>query len=127
MTIGAGLVFPGVSPVRSRTDDRSGRSFHCGFHRSRVSQVSAKVTLSQEPQCHVRRVEMIDARIQARQVASHDVQLNLVESSGAGCGAKVDYSPRMLALFGNSRGEVQDARQILDVWDRIPARRGHCL
>ena len=70
---------------------------------------------------------MIYARIQAREVASHDVQFDLVEGSGAGCGAKVDYSPRMLALFGNSRREVKDARQILDVWDRIPARRGHGL
>ena len=110
MTIGAGLVFPGVSPIRSRTDNRGGRSCHRRFHRGRLSQVSAKVTLSQESQCHVRRVEVIDARIQASQVASHHVELNLVKSSGAGCGAKVGYSPRMLALFGDSRGEVQNAR-----------------
>jgi len=127
MAIGAGLVFPGVSPIRSRADDRSGRSCHRRFHRGRLRQISAKITLSQKPQSHVRRVEVIYARVQAREVASHDIQFDLVESSGAGCGAKVDYSPRMFSLLGNSRREVQDTRQIREVRDRIGARRGHGL
>ena len=63
------------------------------------------------------------ARIQAREVASHDVQFDLVECSGAGCGAKVDFSGGMFSLFGNSRREVQDARQVLEGRDRIGARQ----
>ena len=39
---------------------------------------------------------MVDAGIQAREIASHDIQLDLVEGSGTGCGAKVDFSASRL-------------------------------
>src|SRR5205823_5108871 len=49
VAIGARLVLPGVPPVRSSADDRRGRVSHCEFHSRRLSQVSAKITFSQEP------------------------------------------------------------------------------
>ena len=58
---------------------------------------------------------MIHAGIQALETAGHNVQLDLVESSGTGCGAKVDFSAWRSALFGNPRREIEDARQILEV------------
>ena len=45
---------------------------------------------------------MIHAGIQAREIARHDVQFDLVESAGASCGAKVDFSAWIGTLFGNS-------------------------
>ena len=41
--------------------------------------------------------------------------------------AKVDFSAWIFALFGNPRREIEDARQILNVRDRIGPRRGHWL
>ena len=70
---------------------------------------------------------MIHASIQSREIASHDVQFNLVESSGAGGGAKVEFSAWICALSGNPRREIEDARQILKVRHRIGRRREHWL
>jgi hypothetical protein len=58
---------------------------------------------------------VVDAGIQAREIGSHDIQLDLVEGSSTGCGAKVDFSAWRSALFGNPRREIEDARQILEV------------
>jgi hypothetical protein len=63
----------------------------------------------------------------AREVASHDVQLDLVQGSGAGCGAKVDFSARVFVLFGNPRREIENARQILKVRNSISPRRRRWL
>src|SRR5262244_3532994 len=112
MTIGARLVLPGVPPIRSRADDRRGRVSHRGFHRRRLSEVSAKTTLSQKPQRYIRRIEVIHAGIQAREITTHDVQFDLVESSSASCGAKVDFSTRIGTLFGDPSREIEEARQI---------------
>ena len=49
MAIGARLILPGVPPVCSGADDRRGRVSHRGFHRRRLSQISAKITFSQKP------------------------------------------------------------------------------
>jgi hypothetical protein len=102
----------------------TGRANHCRFQRRRLSQVSAKITFSQKPQRHIRRIEVVDAGIQAREIGSHDIQLDLVEGSSTGCGAKVDFSAWRSALFGNPRREIEDARQILEVRYRISPRRG---
>ena len=110
MAIGARLVLPGVPPVCSGADDGRGRVSHRGFHRRRLSQVSAKITFSQKPQRYIRRIEVIHAGVQARETASHDIQLDLVEGSGAGCGAKIDFSAWRFTVFGNPRREIENAR-----------------
>src|SRR5215471_7314274 len=124
MTIGARLVLPGIPPVGSGTDDRHGRMSHREFHRRRLSQVSAKITLSQKPQRYIRWVEVIHAGIQVREIASHDIQFDLVERSGASCGTKVDFSTRICALFGNPCREIKEARQILNARDRVSRHEG---
>ncbi len=65
---------------------------------------------------------MIHAGIQVREIASHDIQFNLVESPGASCGAKVDFSTRICTLLGNPCREIEEARQILNARDRISSR-----
>src|ERR1700691_3606932 len=110
MAISARLVLPGVPPVRSGADDRRRRVRHRGVHRRRLSQVSAKITFPQRPQRYIHRIEVIHAGIQAREIASHDVQLDLVESAGAGCGTKVDFSTWIGTLFGYPRREIKEAR-----------------
>src|SRR5438045_2245782 len=114
MAISASLVLPGVPPVRSSADDRRGCVSHREFRRRRLSKVSAKITLSQKPQRYFRRIEVIHAGIQVREIASHDIQFDFVESSGAGRGAKVDFSTRICTLFGNPCREIEEARQILN-------------
>src|SRR5438270_12532064 len=125
MAIGACLVLPGVPPISSGADDRRGRVSYPEFHGRRLNQVSAKITLSQEPQSYIRWIEVIHARIQARQITTHQVQFDLVESSGAGCGAKVDLSTWIRPLFCDSCREIEEARQILNARDRISPRRRH--
>src|SRR5580704_9830036 len=115
MAIGARLVLPGVPPVCSGTDNRCGRVSHRGFHRRRLSQVSAKITFSQKSQRYIRRTEVMHAGIQAREIASHDIQLDLIEGSSAGCSAKVDFSTWMCALFGNPCREIENAPEILKI------------
>src|SRR5271169_770927 len=127
MAIGARLVLPGVPPICSGADNRGGRVSHRGFHRRRLSQVSAKITFPQKTQRYICWIEVIHACIQAREIVSHDVQLDLVEGPGAGCGAKTDFSAWMYALFGNPRREIENARQILKVRDRIGPRRRRWL
>jgi len=67
---------------------------------------------------------VIHAGIQAaREIASHDVQLDLIEGSGAGCSAKVDFSAWMCALLGNAPRFLQ----CLDVEKPQGAQMvGHC-
>jgi uncharacterized protein (UPF0179 family) len=100
---------------------------HGEFHRRRQSQVSAKITFSQKTQRYIRRIEVIHPGIQAREISSHDVQLDLVESSGASGGAKVEFSAGTCALFGNPRREIEEAGQILKVRERIGQPRGRRL
>ena len=60
---------------------------------------------------------MIHARIQAREIATHDVQFDLIKSPGASCGAKVDFPTWICTLFGNPGREIEEARQILNARD----------
>src|ERR1700686_1406732 len=106
MTIGTRLVLPGVSPVRAATDDSPGRVRHRAFHRRRLSEISPKIAFPQEPQRYIRRIEVIHARIQSLQIASHNVEFDLVESSGASSGAKVEFSTRSCSLFRNPCREI---------------------
>src|SRR5215472_5154066 len=109
MAIGASLVLPCVAPVCPGADDSRGRVSHCRFHRCRLRKVSAKVAFSQKTQRYLRRIEVIHAGLQAREIAGHNVEFDLVECSGAGCGTKVDFSAGVSALLGNSRREIKDA------------------
>src|SRR5439155_20283390 len=98
---------------RTRADVSGGRVSHREFRRRRLSQVSPKITPSEKPQRYIRRIKVIHAGIQAREISSHDMQFDLVESSGTSCGAKVDFSTRICTLFSNPCREIEEARQIL--------------
>jgi len=48
---------------------------------------------------------MIYAGVQTLEIASYDVQFDLVESSSTSCGAKVGFSTWIDPLFGNPPAE----------------------
>jgi hypothetical protein len=68
---------------------------------------------------------MIYAGVQTLEIATYDVQFDLVESSSTSCGAKVDFPTWICPLFGNPRREIEEARKILNARDRISQRRSH--
>ena len=70
---------------------------------------------------------MIHAVIKSREIARHEVKLNLVKSSSAGRGAKIDFAPWISTLFGDPRREVEDTRHIVKIRNCVGSRRAHGL
>ncbi len=68
-------------------------------------QRASKVTFAQLTQRVVVRGVVIDARVQVRQVAAHEVQLKVVARAGAACRAEFDpfaVTPGQAALTGRA-------------------------
>src|SRR5229473_2781438 len=59
---------------------------------------------------------MIDAGLQAAQLAENQIQLNLVERPGAGGRAKINFAPGIFPPSRDARGKVQQLRHRLQIW-----------
>src|SRR5207249_335838 len=66
-------------------------------------------SLPQQPEREVARTEMIESRFQIRQVAGHQIQLELVQSSGTRRRPEVDFAARIGFFLCNSCREIEDA------------------
>lgn len=113
MAVGAVLIFPGVAPVsggahdgqRSVSDGRLvGRSF---------SQDAAIVSGAQAAQSKLGGGEVIDAGFEVGPIArtkisADQIELDLVERSGAGRGAKVYLAAGIFPVPGYASGEIEE-------------------
>ena len=70
---------------------------------------------------------MIHAAIKSREISRHEVKLNLVKSSSAGRGAKIDFAAWISTPFGDPRGKIEDARHIPEIRNCFGSRRAHGL
>src|SRR5258707_13902756 len=62
--------------------------------------------------------EVGDTRRQVAQVAANQIKLHLVERSGAGCRAKVEFMPGIAPLSGNASGEIEQLGHCVKIGSR---------
>src|SRR4029077_15874979 len=84
MAIGAGLILPGIAPVGAGADDGEGRVSDGRFAAGGLDQDAAIVSGAQMAQAKLGGSEVIDAGLKVDEVAADEVELDLVERSGAG-------------------------------------------
>src|SRR5207249_7745023 len=78
-----------------------------------MNQCAAEVAGAQPSESEVGRTKVIDSRLQIRQVAADDIQLELIQRAGAGGRAKVNCFVPILLDLCDAGGEVEDAREVL--------------
>src|SRR5260370_9256821 len=106
---------------------------NCRFMPSRLIQDAAIVSSAQSPQGELRRRKVVHARIQIGKVSANNVQLDFVERSGAGCGAKINFTARMLPMPSDPGGEIQQLGQRRQLWTNAdcltlrPDALGNCI
>src|SRR5262247_2569091 len=104
MPIGARLVFPSIAPIgRSAHDDNWG----VGYGRlspARLYKGIPVVPGTESTQGEVVGSEVINPRLQFRQIATDKVQIDMIERTGAGRGAKEDLASRIASTFGDAGG-----------------------
>ncbi len=62
---------------------------------------------------------MIDAGIQAAQLAANQIQLNFVECPGAGRSAKINFAPGIFPPSSDARGKVQQLSDRFQIRTRV--------
>src|SRR5579862_7744357 len=77
------------------------------------------VTGPELTQSEFRRSKVIDARSKAEQVLTHDVQLDLVKSAGAGRRAEEGFAARNFLALGDARREKKKLRQVFEGGDLV--------
>src|SRR5262249_15043224 len=85
MAICARPIFPGITPVDCRADQGSGGGRNRRLEPSCSGKRAAIVSCTQAAEREIAGIEVIDACLKVRKVAAYQVQLDLVECSGAGC------------------------------------------
>jgi len=108
MTVGAGLIFPGVAPVGAGANDTKRGVGDGGFTASGFEEDAAIISGSQAAQAELGRGEVIDASIQVSEAPANEIELDFVERSSAGGGAKVDFAAGMAPLAGDAGGEIEE-------------------
>ena len=98
--------------------------------RSGVNQRASEIAAAQPAQGEVGGTEVINSRLQVRQVAANHIQLEFIERAGAGRRAKVNFFAGMPLDLGDAGREVENACKIPQSRDGfgIPARKrpGNC-
>ena len=115
MAIGTRLVLPGVAPPRACQDQHHRRFGHGSERAARVDEDLAVVTGPQKAHREVFRLELINTCRQLFQVGADDVDLDVVERTGARRTAEQDLAARNAPTLGDA-DRRQQARQL------VPAR-----
>src|ERR1700687_2319062 len=113
MAVGACLILPGIAPVGAGADDGQGRVSDAGFAAGGLDQDASIVSGAQPAQAELGRSEVIDASLKVGEAAANQIEFDLVERSGAGGRAKIDFAARIFSLPGDACGKVEEL--------------GHCL
>src|SRR5260370_13087045 len=98
MAVGAGLILPGIAPVGASADDGERRVSDGRFAAGGLDQYAAIVSGTQLAQAKLGGSEVVDAGLKLGEVAAAEVELDLVERSGAGGDAKIDLAARIFSL-----------------------------
>ena len=122
VSIGPGLVFPRVAPVRPGTDDDRRRGGGGRLARGRLHDGAPVISSAQLSQCEVVHPEVIDPGLQIRQVTADEIQLDVIERARTGGGAKQDLSPVNGPPSGDTCGEEQDPREGFQIRDAGASR-----
>ncbi len=102
MAVGAVLILPGVTPVGASADDGQRSVSDRGFGGCGLNQDAAIVSGAQAAQAEFGGGEVIDARFEVGEIAANQIELDLVERSGAGGGAKVDLAAGIFSVPGDA-------------------------
>src|SRR5262245_48287004 len=104
MTIGARLVLPSIAPIGRSADDDNGGGGHGGFSSTRLYQNTAVVPGTEPTQSKVVGTEVINSCLQFRQITTDEVQVDMIERTGASRSAKEDLAARIASTFSDTGG-----------------------
>src|SRR5258708_10071670 len=101
VAVGARLILPGIAPVSACANDSEWCVCDSTFSACGFKQDTPIISRAQAAQTEFGGSEVVDTRRQVAQVAANQIKLHLVERSGAGCRAKVEFMPGIAPLSGN--------------------------
>src|SRR5262245_49929235 len=102
MPVGARLVFPSIAPIgRSAHDDNRGVDYG-RLSPTRLYKGTSVVPGTKSTQGEVVGSEVINPRLQFRQIPTNKVQIDMIERTGTGRGAKEDLASRIASTFGDT-------------------------
>src|SRR5213593_277197 len=112
VAVGARLVLPGVAPVDPGEQDGRGAAREgvvAGSRRERLANVAG----AQAAKRKVTGTEVIETRVEARDLTKRHIHLGLVERARRGCSAEEDLSPTRVGLLpGHAGGVVEERREL---------------
>src|SRR5579872_4981837 len=107
MAVGAGLIFPCVTPVRAcANDDKLGMS-NGGLGCGRPDQHPTMIAGAQPPQAKVGGSKVVEPCLQVGERTTSKIEFNLVERPGTGGGAEKNLAPGIGAAAGNAGREIK--------------------
>src|SRR5207245_6884614 len=98
------LIFPRIAPLGEGTNDGDWGMANCCFIPGRLTQSTAIVSSTQPAQSELRGRKVVYACFQIDKISAHNVDLDFVECSGAGCGAKINIAARILPMPSDPSG-----------------------
>ena len=107
VAVGAVLILPGVAPVGGGADDGQRGVGDGGLGGGGIDQDAAIVSGAQPAQAELGGGEVIDAGLKVGEIAADQVEFDLVERSGAGGGAKVNFAAGIFSVPGDAGREVE--------------------
>ena len=114
VAIGAGLVAPGVSPEGARPDGDDGSGGDRRLLPGRRDDGCPVVSRAQLAQAVIVRRILVDTRLQPGQLATDEIELQVVPRAGAPRGAEIDLTPRWTppALEQTVRAETEPGHRV---------------
>ncbi len=118
MAVGAVLILPGVAPVGGGADDGQRGVSDRGFGSRGLDEHAAIVSDAKLTQAELGGGEVIDAGFEVGEIAADQVELDFIERSGAGSGAKVDFAAGIFSVPGDAGRKVEKLSDRFEVRGR---------
>ena len=115
VAVGAVLILPGVAPVGGGADDGQWGVSDGGLRGRGFDQDAAIVSGAKLAQAEFGGGKVIDAGFEVGEVPADQVELDLVQCSRAGSGAKVDFASRIFSVPGDAGREVEELGDCLEI------------
>ena len=105
MSVGSRLVLPRISPISPGADNREWRLQYQLRISNALRQGLAVVTSAQLSQAEFGNPEVVNPRREIGEIATDDVQLDLVECAGTGGCPKKDFLAVVFLAFRDAGGQ----------------------
>ena len=105
------MILPRVAPVRARADKQSRGAGHRRFLTTGLDEYLPIISRAEAAQGEVVGAEMVNSSRQVGELPTHQIEVDMVEGAGAGCGAKIHLPASVCPAFGDTSRKKQELGQ----------------